>query len=262
MSERERGRDIVTRLGDMGEAYRWRTSVQGFSTTELCSLAQDAVAEIVWLRAALRRAEPVRGEETVLVVDNQKTSLAGALALTREPQRPDGGGEPNALVDLANWKRVVEYVESQGHRLVPAQTYTGTSTDEPSRCPDGGGEPCGATETRGAEHKNNPCSLPRPCSIHGTAPDSQRGVSPGRPPTMRDLEAELEDAVPPEPTQEPVGPSVPWLKVNGAWDDDEGTHLDVTPLVEPAEAWRDIIEKHRGYLYASPPVSQEREPKP
>jgi hypothetical protein len=79
---------------------------------------------------------------------------------------------------------------------------------------------------------------------------------------MRDLEAELEDAVPPEPTQEPVGPSVPWLKVNGAWDDDEGTHLDVTPLVEPAEAWRDIIEKHRGYLYASPPVSQEREPKP
>ena len=43
-----------------------------------------------------------------------------------EPQRPDGGGEPNALVDFANWKRVVEYVESQGFTVVPAQTYTDT----------------------------------------------------------------------------------------------------------------------------------------
>ena len=74
-------------------------------------------------------------------------------------------------------------------------------THEPSRCPDGGGEPCGATETCGAEHKNNPCSLPRPCSIHGTAPDSQGGVSEDIVDTIARL-GNLHEVLPPEPTQD------------------------------------------------------------
>lgn len=63
-------------------------------------------------------------------------------------------------------------------------------------------------------------------------------------------------------TYEPAAPSTgtgpePVAKVDGAQDYRSGkTRIYVTALLEPAEAWREIVESG-GYLYAAPPSGSE-----
>jgi hypothetical protein len=91
-------------------------------------------------------------------------------SLLRSPSRPDGGGEPNAIVDFANWKRVVEYVESQGYVVARAQTYTATDC----ATPDGHG---GDEEHETLEREKEQIRASRAEHALRATPEGQEGVS-------------------------------------------------------------------------------------